>query len=190
MAARYSRPGRLFLLLGLAAVTLPGCVAKPLKAANPPKGQSTPLPKGVEGKGISVNWLENMPNGTVRPVLDIKAATGSAATGSRSGKFHQAEGFIYQKGKRVLRFEAPAVNATEEKKTVLASGRVKAWSIEPPGVIVEADRVTWNIDKNRVIAEGSVTLTYQRPGEPAPSAWGGPVAHISFDTELKHFKIY
>jgi hypothetical protein len=175
-------------LLGLLAISLPGCVAKPLKAANSPKSQSTPLPKGVEGKGISVNWLENMPNGTVRPVLDIKAATGSAATGSRSGKFHQAEGFIYQKGKRVLQFEAPAVNATEEKKTVLASGRVKAWSIDPPGVTVEADRVTWKIEKNKVIAEGAVTLTYQRPGDARPIAWG-QFAHMTIDTELKKFTV-
>jgi hypothetical protein len=171
------------------AVLLAGCVSRPLKAASTPQAPPQPLPKGVEGQGISVNWLENMPNGAVQHVLDIKAESGTATTGTRSGKFNEAKGFFYQNGRRVLRFEAPVVNAAEEKKTVVASGRVKALSLEPAGVTVEADRVTWLIPQNKVVAEGNVTLRYQRPGDPVPIAWGGPVPRLTIDTELKKFSI-
>lgn len=175
------------LLVGIAAVT--GCAPRPLKAANKQKAAPAPLPKGVEGQGITVNWLENLPNGTVRPVMDIKAATGTATTGTRSGVFNKAIGTLYRDGKPTIKFQAPVVRAVEETRTLTASGRVKAVSVDPPGVTVEADRVTWKTSVNRVIAEGNVTLRYQRPGEAAPIAWGGPVARMTIDTELKQFHI-
>ena len=173
----------------MAAIWLTGCAPRPIKAANKPPAQAQPLPKGMVGQGISVNWLENMKDGTVQPVLDIKAESGTATTGTRSGKFVEAEGFFYQKGRKVLKFEAPVVNAAEAKQTVVATGGVKALSLQPAGVTVEADRVTWLIPKNKVVAEGNVILRYQRPGDDRPIAWGGPVPRLTIDTELKSFSI-
>jgi lipopolysaccharide assembly outer membrane protein LptD (OstA) len=133
--------------------------------------------------------MENLPNGEARPVLDIVAESGAALTGTRSGNFNQSRGFIYREGKKALRFEAPSVDASEEKQTVIATGRVKVWSVDPPGGTVEADRATWYIQKNKIVAEGNVTMTFH-PADPSkPSMSLGPVRQLQIDTELKHIEV-
>lgn len=180
------RRGKLCLALLSAMSVLTGCAPKPIKAANKQKAPPPALPKGVVGEGITVNWLENLPDGNVRHVLDIKAETGSATTGTRSGVFNKATGIVYQDGKPVARFTAPRVTAVEEKQTVTATGRVKAVSIDPPGVTVEADRVTWLFAKKKILAEGRVMVHYKRPGQSRMTA-EIPLDHAVLDTELKSF---
>src|SRR5689334_8782896 len=80
--ARYRTPkGRTACaMLGvvLTVGVLAGCGTKPIKAANRQKPEPAPIPKAVQGEGISVNWLENLPGGQVRRVMDIKSETGTA----------------------------------------------------------------------------------------------------------------
>jgi glutathione peroxidase-family protein len=81
------------------------------------------------------------------------------------------------------------VDAQETKKIVIASGGVKATSIQPLGITVTADKVTWYFAKDLIIAEGRVYIQYQPVGAPQPVDWGGPVDRLTINTELKKFHI-
>ena len=92
-------------------------------------------------------------------------------------------------GKPVVRFESPIVEALEDKKVVYASGGVIAHSVDPPGITFWADRVTWTIQKDNVLAQDNVRFTYVKAGEKLPFAEGGPVSQCTIDTSLKNFHI-
>src|SRR5436190_1269970 len=91
---------------------------------------------------------------------------GPHARAADSGDFNNAAGIVYQDGKPVAKFTAPVVNAVEEKQVVVATGRVRIDSIDPPGGTVEADRVWWFIERKKVLAEGAVVVRYRKSGQP------------------------
>jgi hypothetical protein len=184
--ARYSSGAALAGLLCLTA--LPGCTPPP----PPPKQKPAPAdpgPKVLNSQGITINWLERSPTGQAQRVMDLSAESGTITRGTQSGVLNAAQGVLYQKDVAKAGFQAPKVKASEDRLTVLASGRVKAWSLDPKGVTVTADHVTWNIKKNQVIAEGNVVFEYWPEGAEKPLASGGPVPRITIDTELKKFHV-
>ena len=121
--------------------------------------------------------------------MDIEAQTGTLIAGKQSGIMRVTRGIIYKLGKPVVRFESPVVEAFEDKKVVHASGGVVIHSIDPPGVTLWADHVTWTIKKDKVLAKDNVRFRYVKLGETTPFAEGGPVSQCTIDTSLKNFHI-
>ncbi|MEP6755884.1 MAG: hypothetical protein ABJA67_10310 [Chthonomonadales bacterium] len=170
-------------------IAIAGGCRPPIKFAPPKAPKQNRVPPTILSKGITVNWFEKQKNGTLRHLMDIEAETGTLISGKQSGVLRNAHGILYKEGKPAARFESPLVNAEEEKKIVRATGGVVAHSIDPPGVTVWADKVTWNIQGDKVVARENVRFTYLRKGDTAPYAEGGPMDQCTIDTTLKRFHI-
>jgi hypothetical protein len=179
--------------LGAAVFCISGCGPRPPVNANSKSKLQAKLkdigPVKLNSQGITVNWLERLPNGGVRRIMDIHAVSGELIRGSQSGLMNTADGVLYKDNVPKARFEAPTVHAYEDKKIVVAEGGVKAMSIQPVGITVTADKVTWYFARDLVVAEGNVYIQYQPVGTPKPVDWGGPVDRLTINTELKKFHI-
>ncbi len=171
------------------AVSIGGCRNKP---SNPPKKPKVQVHKdlpAIESQGISITWSEKQPDGTAKRLIDLHAETGELSKGSQSGILNRATGKLYKESRARARFSGDVVNASQEKRKVIATGHVTVWSIDPEGGILNANKVTYFIDKDLVLAEGNVTIEYTPPGMKVPLAYGGPVSRMTVNTELKKFHI-
>jgi hypothetical protein len=179
-------------LFPLALVLVTGCPRPaPPPGSQPPQpaAKSDSLPAGVNSKGITVTWQEREGKTGVRRLMDLQAATGKLEKDAQSGTLNRASGVLYKDNKPKVRFSAPVVVAAQDQKSVTATGRVRITSIDPTGVTIEADRVFWKVEQNKIIAEGNIQFTYQPAGQVKPVGWGGPFPRVVMDTELQRLQI-
>jgi lipopolysaccharide assembly outer membrane protein LptD (OstA) len=169
--------------------SLAGCRPRKPKPPSPPK-QTSPseIPKQINTQGIRINWRVKQPTGKLWRVLDLKAEKGTVESGTQSGVMTNAAGTLYKENKARAEFEAPTVEATRDQKVVVATGGVKLTSIDPKGVLVTADKATWYIEKNVVVAEGHVYLEQRSPKTNQKVAWGN-TERLTINTELQKFSI-
>ena len=187
---------RLFVIV--VPLTIAACGPGKPKGPFTPKIDETPV-KAVTSTGITMNWVEPLPDGTVGKVMEIVAKSGKLTNqkgfGAKSKKLTQtgmlkdADGDLYRDNLLKAKFHAPEVRASEDNRTVIGMGRVKIESVDPPGITVTADRVAWRYDMNEIVAFGNVFMVYKRPGEAEPQATGGPFKRLTIDTALQEFHI-
>jgi hypothetical protein len=146
------------------------------------------LPGRVRTRGIIILWRESTPSGGLRRVMEVQAETGTVDAETQSGTFNRARGVLYRDDKPRARYEAPVVEAAQDRSVVIARGGVTMRSIEPPGVTLTAGRITWHIAQNVIVAEGHVRVVYQPPGAPRPTAVGG-ADRMTINTELQKFHV-
>jgi hypothetical protein len=174
--------------MAVAAFGLYGCghsVARSTIKPAPPKDAVQPDHAAV-GNKIEIRWHEKTDRGTIRRVLDVDAETGDLKPRSESGTLNRATGLIYQDDQPKARFKAPTVVANRENDQITARGGVTITSIDPPGITVTADKITWSAAKNRIVAEGNVKFVQMRPGHPKPVSQG-QFDRITVDTAMKTF---
>ena len=172
----------------LSALLSAGCRKPPTRPPVQQKPAAPELPAAVNTQGIRINWRAQQKNGKLWSVLDLNAANGKIEAQTQSGTMSQASGTLYRENRPRATFEAPTVKAANDQKTVVATGGVKMRSLEPKGILLTADRATWVIEKNKVIAEGHVYLEQRDPKSNAILAWGR-AEHLTISTELQHFSI-
>ncbi len=146
-------------------------------------------PHAVNTRGLSGRWQERTEKGGIRRVMDVHAETGRLDAQTQSGTLYKANGLLYHDDRARARFEAPVVEARKDHSVVIARGGVRVVSIDPPGVTLTAERVTWQVDKDLIVAEGSVSFEQRPPGSARPTAWGGPFPHVTANTELQRLTI-
>jgi len=175
------------------ACLVAGCSSsapKKLHARHPirtPPQQNDAL-KSVQSTGIVIHWQEEAPNGTVRRVMELHAATGQWNVQTLSGILRSGSGILYRDDRPKVRFKAPLVEARRSLGVVIAKGGVVLQSIDPAGATVTAERVRWDARKNLLVAMGNVHFRYQPPGAPKPVAFGA-APQMTFDTELDAYHI-
>ncbi len=136
------------------------------------------------GSGINIVWRERTKSGGIQSVLEMKAETGALDAITQSGALKDAAGQFFRDGKQRARFAAPEVIASRDKQTVLAKGRVTVHSIDPPGVALTANEITWYAQRHQIVARGSVHLSHTPKGASAPIAYGN-VPQATANTELQ-----
>jgi hypothetical protein len=152
--------------------------------SRPEERLQAPEQQQAAGSGISISWKEPVKGGGIRKVLDVKAETGSLDAITESGALSDASGIFYRGGKPRARFAAPEVVASRDKQTVVARGGVTVNSIDPPGVAMKADQITWYAQRHQIIARGSVRLSHTPKGASQPIAYGS-VPQATANTELR-----
>ena len=136
------------------------------------------------GSGINILWKERTDSGGVQTVLEMKAETGAIDAVAQSGALKDAAGRFFRGGKARAKFSAPEVIASRDKQTVLARGRVTVNSIDPPGVSLTANQITWYAERHQIVASGSVHISHTPKGASAPIAYG-TVPQATANTELQ-----
>ncbi len=179
------------LLLPAACLLLYGCgprrrsqpIIKP--APKPPDASQTA--SGAQARqGLTFQWREKLPNGALRQVLDLQAASAAGSVQSESGELKDTKGTLFRDNRPRARFVAPVVHADRKSGTVVAEGGVKVTSVDPPGTSVTAKTITWNADKNVIVARGDVRF---EDTSRKPRSWGGPFDQITVDLEWKQLTI-
>lgn len=179
------------ILACLLAAALYGCgPSKALKQDKPKSEPEKAIQAEASAKGISVLWSEKTENGGIRKVIEAKAQEGTINAEKKSSEMKKATGTLYKENKPAARLQADVIRGDENKHVVVATGSVKVTSINPPGYTMTTKKATWNAAKDLITAEGEVYLTYQKPGESAPSITVGPSPRAQFQTELKVWKIW
>lgn len=171
--------------MGCPAPPPPGSGAKPSNT----KQDEQSRPSQLDSRGIRIRWQERTPEGSLRPLLEMHAESGRLEALSQSGFMRRAKGVLYREGKSQARFEAPAVEAKEETSTVVAREGVRIVSVEPPGLTLTADTVTWQADRDKIVLEGNVRFVHQPPGEKKPVARGGPFPHVTVHIHAQELTI-
>ena len=151
---------------------------KPEEPLNAPEEQH------AAGTGITIKWQEKTESGGIRIVLDVKAETGALDAVTQSGALKQAAGRFFRAGKPRARFTAPEVVATRDKQIVVARGGVTVNSIDPPGVALRAEQITWYAERHQIVARGGVKLSHTPKGAAGPVAYGN-VPQATANTELQ-----
>lgn len=121
--------------------------------------------------------------------MDLRARTGSLDAPTESGVLNAATGVIYRENRPRARFSAPLVKASHKTGTVVASNGVKVTSVDPAGIVVTADEITWEADRDLIVARGNVTIRQVPPGATQPTMWGGPYETATINTAMKRFTI-
>lgn len=181
-------PRGLVFLSALSLTLLPGC--RPPKPRPPVVSKQTlpDLPAAVNTQGIRINWRATQKNGKLWRVLDLNAANGRIEAQTQSGTMANASGTLYREDVARAAFEAPKMQAANDRKTVVATGGVKVRSLQPEGILVTADRATWYIEKNVIVAEGHVYMEQRDPKTGRKISYGN-AEHLTINTELRQFSI-
>ncbi len=180
----------LALLSVILVVYSSGCTHKPtIQDAKKPKNLDRKDVPAIESQGISVIWSEKKPDGSATRLIELHAESGELTKGSQSGNLNRATGKLYRENRARARFSSDILKASQDKRMVIAIGHARVWSIDPVGGVLTADKVTYYIDRDLVLAEGRVTIEYTPVGSKVPLAFGGPVNRMTIDTELKKFHI-
>lgn len=169
-------------------ILLSGCGPYKPVPVKPPKQTIPELPAAVNTQGIRINWRVKQKDHQLWRVLDLNAVNGKIDAQTQSGTMSTATGTLYRQDRARAVFEAPTVHASNDQKTVVATGGVKVRSVDPPGILVTADRATWFIEKNVIVAEGNVYMEQRDPKTARKIAWG-KAAHLTINTELREFSI-
>lgn len=188
-------------LLALVPFLVGGCSERPSPSVSPPaspakSGQTKPPRQEVKppdethaaGRGITVIWQEPTKSGGIRKILEVNAETGELDAVTQSGALKDATGRFYREGKPRAKFAAPQVLASEDKRTVTARGGVVVNSIDPPGVALKADQITWYANQNQIVARGNVRMSHTPKGSSQPIAYGN-VPQATANTELQFITV-
>lgn len=122
-------------------------------------------------------------------MLELEAVSGQVEQRSQSGSFQGAEARVYSKGQLAARMEAPHVEATAEKKVVRAWGGVMVLGENPRGLKVDADRLEWYLQANRIVAYGRVRFIQRNADTGRVVAEGGMFERVTIDTERQRLTI-
>ncbi len=144
--------------------------------------------RAINTQGIRINWRAKQKTGSLWRVLDLKAEKGTIDSQSQSGVMTNATGTLYRENRARAAFEAPTVEAARDQRSVVATGGVKVRGLNPKGALITADKATWYIEKNIVIAEGHVYMEQRNPKTDQKTAWGN-AERLTINTELQHFSI-
>jgi len=186
------------LLVGIAPL-LTGCASRtpraPAKAAPPPTGEVKAPPAKhpldlvgkVNGRGWYLPWYTRdpkKPNGPPIPVLIAEAETGEITKHNDNPEIvmRHVHARIYQKGVHSANVEAAKIRANQLERTVFASGGCTVTSLlNPTDTVLTADRITWDTENTRFVAEGHAHV------ERRPRDGGTPITQsggkIVYDTE-------
>jgi hypothetical protein len=150
----------------------------------PPEEVKPPDETHAAGRGITVTWQDQTDSGTIIKVLEVNAETGTLDAVTQSGALKAATGRFYRNGRPRAKFAAPEVLASKDKLTVLAKGGVTVNSIDPSGMALSADQITWYARRNQIVARGNVRMSHTPKGAPQPIATGN-VPQATANTELQ-----
>lgn len=180
----------LAVAVGSLCILMAGCLPPPPPRKGPAKKIENAKPETeVQTRGFVGRWQERYGNGQVRTLMEVRSARGTLDSGDQSGELEEVEGVLYRDGTPRARYTAKRVKASEPGREIVAHGDIVLRSVDPPGIQVTCERVTWSAAANRIVAEGRVIFTYTPPGASAPVGRGGPFARATFDTELETFTI-
>jgi hypothetical protein len=152
------------------------------------KGPPT-LPQFVTSSGIAVRWQEQGKGGRLQPILEVQAETGDLNAQTQSGRLLKTRGRFYNDGKPAARFQAPEVDADQDRHEVVARGGVTLVSIEPAGLTVTARNVVWDTVSGTILLRGDVRFVYVEPGGTVVTAAGGPFDRITMNAEMRRVTI-
>lgn len=169
--ARESRlPGSAAWAALAALLLFPGCL--------PPAPQSFPSrtvkPASLSGEVVGSRW--HIPwrvldlNDPSRPpllVMIADAQTGSVSdiSGAVSVEMRGVACQLFHQGKRVAILHAPAVQANQQSRELVATGGVVVTGVGPQsGSRLTADQLVWHADSDEVLASGNVhAVTHAGP---------------------------
>ena len=171
------------------ALALCGCGRKDVGQGKGSKKSPPSLPQYVASSGIDVRWQEQLKDGRLVPILEVHAETGDLNAQSQSGRLMKTRGRFYSKGKAIARFQAPEVDARRDRREVVARGGVTLWSINPPGLIVKARRVTWSTVSGTIVMRDEVRFVYAEPGAVAATASGGPFGQVTLNSAMRRLTV-
>lgn len=176
------------LCAGLLVVACGGCLRSGSLHAGPEKPREEPkrlAPVDLSSHGIRLRWQERVPEGRLRPVLELMAETGNLDTDAQSGRLQHTRGDFYRGGNAVARFTAPIVDARQSARRIQAWGGVRVESAADPGTTLTADRVTWDAASGEIIASGRVSFSHRRPGGLEDTASGGPFDRVTYNPDRR-----
>jgi hypothetical protein len=168
-----------------------GCGGRKPPADGQGSGKKGPptLPQFVTSSGIEVRWQEQGKGGRLQPILEVQAETGDLNAQTQSGRLMKTRGRFFNQGKPAARFQAPEVDANQDRHEVLARGGVTLTSIEPAGLTVTARNVVWNTLSGTILLRGDVRFAYVEPGGTVVTAAGGPFDRITMNAEMRRVTI-
>jgi len=155
------------------AVTVKAAAKTPAAPAAPPDGLGASL------SGFNVALQDpKMPG---RPLVKIWAGSMSGSFNGQGvqGTINGVSATLFQRGVAAAKLTAPTVRGDNMQDVLVATGRVTVVSLQQPGTLMRADRMTWYPKKNKVFADGNV---YYRDGKYG-ATMNAP--HIIADTFLK-----
>jgi hypothetical protein len=124
----------------------------------------------VEGDGWHLRWNTHKTADLYGPMVPLLVAN------ARKGSiFYEGGGTeitlllkgvyarLYEQGRYVADVQADTVIANQQQHTLQGEGHVRVLSRErPPNTLITADRMTWESEADRIIAEGNVHLVQFR----------------------------
>ncbi len=195
LTPRYSS-GIVLLLLGIVWLTS-GCASnsKPIQPKKKPvdaEEAKAARPGAITGKGWKIRWRKRDPNhpaGSPIPVLYAESNTGSMADEDDNVviQLNDVHARLFQDGRQSAIIYADQMDADQHDKVIIGTGRVKVKSItSPPDTVVTADKITWDTDSHKIVAEGNARVVRHPKIGAAFTHEGGT---ITFDLGLKEFEI-
>lgn len=166
-------------------IAMPGCGRRPPKQTAPPAAADESRPTQVTAHGFTGRWMEKLPDGRVRRVLEIHSRQGALDSQTNSGTLYQVDGTIFRDGSARIRFTAPIIEADRDAQKLVARQGVVMRSLDPPGATIRCDTMTWRADLHQIVAEGNVTFDYAPNGPGHSEASGGPFDRITIDTSMQ-----
>lgn len=178
------RPRTLVRLMSSLIVVLSGCGAEPSK-----KPDEAASRRQVAAKKVLVAWQEPAPNGTVRPILELEAESGTLQEDRGSGSFQRTRSKVYRKGVLIAELRAPAIDAEMGARRIIASGGVHIIGHQPSGLQMDADRLEWLLNEDRIIALGRVRFVQRDRERGTLIAEGGLFDRITMYTQRQRITI-
>ncbi len=135
-----------------------GCrqrAAQPQPAPEPPR--KPPVELTIYTDDARVRWMEPGSRSRVIWEATAKKAETDRTLGGASGLFQQVTSTLYSRDNRPTDLKAGQVRADESKRVLQVAGGVQATS-RGTGITLTAERATWMVDKDLIVAEGQVRL--------------------------------
>lgn len=153
-----------------AAVAIPPTVSAKVMAAPPravtvraaakPKAPDKPAPApdnlGVTGSGFRFTLPDPKTPGKLLVKLGADGMSGSFNGNGVQGTLNGVSATLYQRGVAAAKLTAPTVSGDNMQQKLVATGRVTVVSLQQPGTLMKADRMTWYPNKKQVFADGNV----------------------------------
>lgn len=170
--------GMLPLLMGLI-----GCKANHPVPAHPPSpmGPHTassaktssleePLKGTIRGTGWQVRWNIHKNNFLYSPMVPLLRAQANGGSLLYKGQtlslvLQNVKARLYEQGEYVADVQADKVVANQQHHLLIGEGHVRVLSKRrPPNTVITSDKMVWEGDSNRIVAEGNAHLVQKRPG--------------------------
>ncbi len=138
----------------------------------------------VNGRGWHLPWYRRdpmHPNGPPIPVLIAEAQTGEMTrrNGNPEIVMRNVQARLYQKGIYAADVHAAKIRANQQDSKVYASGGCRVNSIlNPADTVLTADRITWETQNTRFVAEGNARVERRpRNGDVPITQEGGKIVY-------------